>query len=47
MKNIIKKWELILEKDKGKDITYGRKVLKEILNDFKNENKKRKNSNRN
>lgn len=35
MKEVINKWETILEKDKGKDITYGRKVIEEMLNDFK------------
>jgi len=32
---MIKKWELILQKDKDRDVTYGRKVLVEMLNDFK------------
>jgi hypothetical protein len=35
MEEVIKKWELILQQDKGRDITYGRKVLEEMLNDFK------------
>lgn len=35
MKEVINKWETILDKDKGKDITYGRKVIEEMLNDFK------------
>jgi len=34
---IIKKWELILQKDSEKDITYSRNVLIEMLNDFKQE----------
>lgn len=34
---IIKKWELILQKDSEKDITYGRNVLIEMLDDFKEE----------
>ena len=32
---IIDKWELILQMDSGKDITYGRSVLQEMLSDFK------------
>lgn len=35
MEEVIKKWELILEQDKDRDITYGRKVLEEMLTDMK------------
>lgn len=34
-KEIIEKWETVLLMDSNKDITYGRKVLIEMLNDFK------------
>lgn len=33
--DIFVKWDLILQKDLGKNITYDRNVLIEILNDFK------------
>lgn len=35
MKKVIKKWEIILQQDSGRDITYGRKILEEILTDVK------------
>ena len=35
MKDIIEKWELILQKDLDNNISYGRNVLIEMLNDFK------------
>jgi len=35
MEEVIKKWELILQQDSGRDITYGRKVLEEMLTDVK------------
>ncbi len=38
MEEVIKKWELILQQDAqntNKSITYGRKVLQEMLDDFK------------
>lgn len=34
MEEVIKKWELILQQDSGRDITYGRKVLEEMLTDM-------------
>lgn len=34
-REVIKKWESILQADKDKDITYGRKVIEEMLYDFK------------
>lgn len=40
MEKIIKKWEIILQQDCDKEITYGRSVLIEMLNDFKSEVKK-------
>lgn len=36
MENVIKKWELILQKDSVKNISYDRNVIKEILYDIKN-----------
>jgi len=36
---VIKKWELILQLDKGKDIDYDRHVIEEILTDFKTQTK--------
>jgi len=38
MKQVIKKWELILKQDKDKNITYDRNILKEILTDIKQVN---------
>ena len=35
MKKVIKKWETILKNDLGRDIVYDRKVLIEMLTDFK------------
>ena len=35
MEKAINKWEAILLNDLGKNITYGEKVLHEMLNDFK------------
>lgn len=35
MEEIIKKWELILQQDNDRDITYGRNVLEEMLTDVK------------
>lgn len=35
MNDVIKKWELILNQDSSENITYGRKVLVEILDDIK------------
>ena len=35
MEEVIKKWELILQQDSDRDITYGRKVLEEMLIDVK------------
>lgn len=35
MEEVINKWETILLKDLGKNITYDGKVLHEMLNDFK------------
>ena len=35
MEEVIKKWELILQQDSCRDITYGRKVLEEMLTDVK------------
>ena len=35
MEEIIKKWEAILKQDKGKNITYDRNVLRNMLDDFK------------
>jgi hypothetical protein len=35
MEEVIKKWELILQQDSGRDITYDRKVLEEMLIDVK------------
>ena len=35
MNDVIKKWELILKQDSVENITYGRKVLEEILDDIK------------
>jgi hypothetical protein len=35
MEKVIKKWELILQQDSDRDITYGRKVLEEMLIDVK------------
>ena len=35
MEEVIKKWELILQQDSGRDITYGRKVLEEMLTDVR------------
>jgi hypothetical protein len=35
MEKVIKKWELILLQDSCRDITYGRKVLEEMLTDMK------------
>ena len=35
MEEVIKKWELILKQDSDRDITYGRKVLEEMLIDVK------------
>ena len=32
---VIKKWETILRMGEGKEITYSRKVLTEMINDFK------------
>ena len=37
MEEVIKKWELILQQDSGRDITYGRKVLEEMLTDVRME----------
>ena len=34
MEEVFKKWELILQKDKG-NITYSEKILKEMLSDFR------------
>lgn len=35
IKEVIKKWELILKQDKDKNIVYRRKVIEEILADIK------------
>jgi hypothetical protein len=35
MEEVIKKWELILQQDSDRGITYGRKVLEEMLIDVK------------
>ena len=34
MEEVIKKWELILQQDKGRDIAYSRNVIEEILTDI-------------
>ncbi|MFA5298304.1 MAG: hypothetical protein WC389_08880 [Lutibacter sp.] len=40
MEEVIKKWELVLRQDKDRDVTYGRKVIEEILNNLKQKVKK-------
>lgn len=45
MKEVINKWETILNKDKENNITYGRIVIEEMLNDFKKAVEKNSNNN--
>lgn len=35
MKEVIKKWESILQQDAGRNITYDRHIIEEILADIK------------